>query len=66
MGIADAGCGREEVQDGYRDVQLSVIFSGELGLRIIGEIQVGNCSQYTISAAYKWNICLFASQSQLV
>ena len=30
----------EEVQDGYRDVQLSVAFTGGLGLRIIGEIQV--------------------------
>jgi hypothetical protein len=29
-----------EVEDGYRDVSLNVLFEAENGLKIIGEIQV--------------------------
>ena len=30
----------QEVEDGYRDVSLNVLFEAENGLKIIGEIQV--------------------------
>ena len=38
----------EEVPDGYRDVQLSVIFRGPGDLRIIGEVQIHDAELHSL------------------
>lgn len=35
-----------EVQDGYRDIALNVLYQGPQGLRIIGEIQVESLASH--------------------
>lgn len=39
-----------EVEDGYRDVSLNVLFEAENGLKIIGEIQVHDRQLYELKS----------------